>query len=162
VQLVAVVPHRSIDPGAGVISHRGFPADAVPRVGGRDPRVPDGRAEGAPAVSNWKSPRSEHFQEKTAFGRPAFFSNQHVGVEQISVDQVASLGTGVDQVADTCFSGPADAIDTAVNGKGCPPAVNLLARVVCEPLRKASPATSGRHARAASASQPAGPTFSAP
>ena len=48
VQLVALVPLRSVDPGVGVLSDRGFPADAVPLVGGCDPRVPDGRAEGAP------------------------------------------------------------------------------------------------------------------
>jgi hypothetical protein len=40
------------------------------------------------------------------------------------VDQVASLGTGCDQVADACFAGPVDAIDIASRGEGCPPAVS--------------------------------------
>ncbi len=94
-QLVAVVPDRSIDPGAGVISHRGFPADAVPRVGGCDPRVPDGRAEGAPGRVEQEVTAQRALPGEDGVRTAGVFSNQDVGVEQISVDQVTSLGTGV-------------------------------------------------------------------
>jgi hypothetical protein len=81
VQLVAVVPHRSIDPGVGVVSDRGLPADAFPWVGGCDPRVPDGRAEGAPGRVEQEVTAQRALPGEDGVRTAGVFSNQHVGVE---------------------------------------------------------------------------------
>ena len=162
VQLVAVVPLRSVDPGVGVVSDRGFPADAVPWVGGCDPRVPDGRAEGAPCRVEQEVTAQRALPGEDGVRTAGVFGNQHVGVEQVSVDQVASLGAGFDQGADACFAGPVDAVDLDLPDDGCPPAVNLLARGRRRAAPRASRARSGRCGGVPSASQPAGPGFSAP
>ena len=96
------------------------------------------------AVSYRKSPRTEFFQEKTAFGRLASCGHQDVGVEQVPVDQVAPLGAGPGKVADASFTGPEDPVEVAVRAEGGSPAVHRLRRVVSQAVTE--PGSPGRAA----------------
>jgi hypothetical protein len=101
-----------------------------------DPRVPDDGAEGAPCRVEQEVTAPRALPGEDGFRTAGVVRHQHVGVEQISMDQVAALGAGFDQVAKARLAGQTEGVDLAFPAEGCPPAGNPLARVYVEPLRQ--------------------------
>ncbi len=96
VQLVAVVAGGGVAEGAGAGPHLGGPEQAGQRVGGGDPRVPRS-PETAPGgveeeVAAYRALPGEHGLDPAGVR-----AHQHVGVQQVAVDQVPALRAGIDQ-----------------------------------------------------------------